>query len=113
MKDLLQNDDNNKGRSYIEELVANLDGSFEVYKNMRELIMKENHNEIEGWYERRSNANTISQYLNRFHEVVQHLDYLHEQALAIEDYEFCAKLLNKRLWSHWKFTELDREYENA
>ena len=42
-----------------------------------------------------------------YDDLVEYLDHLHEQALDLEDYEFCKALVNKRLYSKWKNDEIN------
>ena len=111
MTDLQANEPNPS--NYWESIIANLDGSYEIYKKMRDLVMNSNHQQFEGYFEKRSRSQNMTDYLYRFDEVVEHLEYLHEQALDLEDYEFCKALVNKRLWAHYKNEAINEAiYEN-
>ena len=106
------NDNSNQWNDsdYWRSVIADLDGSYEEYKNWREILWSDDYEKA---FEKRSRCYNITQYLQNFDDVVDWIDYLHEKALEIEDYEFCAVLLRRRLWSHWKNTEINKQYENV
>ena len=101
-------DNNNEfdPKKYWEDLIANLDGSYEEYKHWREILQKDN---FEQEFERKGGVSTMTEYLMEFDDVVGYLDYLHDKALEIEDYRFCAVLLKRRLWAYSKNTAIDEE----
>ena len=108
------NDNENFNESdYWQSVIANLDGSYAEYKKLRELVMQGNHNQFEGHFEKQSRCPSMTDYLYQFEDVVNYLEYLHQTALDLEDYEFCKALVNKRLWAHYKITEINKNlYEN-
>ena len=107
-------DDNNNwdynASDYWNDVIANLDGTYEEYKSWRDILSKDNY---EKEFEKKTGINTITEYLMEFDDVVEWLEYLHEMALDLEDYEFCAVLLNRRLWAHWKNTAINEELEKV
>lgn len=86
--------------NYWRDVIANLDGSYEEYKILRDLIV--NEGQWEEWFIKNRPYNSMSEYRYDFGDVLDYLDYLHEQALELEDYAFCAALVNKRIYAHWK-----------
>lgn len=106
MTDLMNNDDNQFNASnYWRDVIANLDGSYEEYKALRDLIIKEG--QWEEWFIKIRPYNTMSEFRYDYDDVVEYLDHLHEVALDLEDYEFCKALVNKRLYAKWKNNEIN------
>lgn len=109
MTDLHNNDNNYNASDYWKDLIANLDGSFEEYKLLRKIIMKDGVDGMEKWFQKESRSKNMSEYIYNFEEVREHIDYLHDLALELEDYEFCQALVNPRLYAYWKSTAIDEQ----
>jgi len=100
--------DNNEefnASNYWRDVIANLDGSYEEYKTLRDLIIADG--EWEQWFQKVRPYDCMKEFMYDYDDLVEYLDHLHEQALDLEDYEFCKALVNKRLYSKWKNDEIN------
>ena len=102
----MDNNSDYNASDYFRDMIADIEGSYEEYNYWKEVLLKDNYEQV---FMKKSRAKCLTDYLMNFDDVVEWLDYLNEIAHEIEDYEFCAVLLNRRLWAHWKLTAIDEQ----